>query len=270
MRSWVNGQQGAELSIYDRGLAYGDGLFETILIKSGQPQLMPEHMARLGKGLAALAFPDDVLKALEDDFAQLVYPEQGVMKVTVSRGTGLRGYALPKPQKPNRIISFSELPDFTAQSEQGVRIRSCQHRLALQPALAQIKHLNRLDQVMARAEWDDPAIAEGVVCDIDGYIVEGTMSNLFWVRDGVLYTPEIKGCGVRGVMRDYLISLIQQAGLAFQAGRYRPAELEAASEVFICNSVIGVWPVVMLDQWQYSVGPMTRDLQCRLHKELAC
>ncbi|PIE23783.1 MAG: aminodeoxychorismate lyase [Neptuniibacter caesariensis] len=270
MQCWVNGLESDQLSVQDRGLAYGDGLFETILIQASKPCLLDEHLQRLARGLQALSFPDSVLDELRADLKQLVLPEQAVLKIIITRGQGDRGYLIPAVQSANRILLLSPVGDFTDQRNKGVRLRLCQYKLSIQPILAGIKHLNRLDQVLARAEWDDPEIAEGIVSDIDSFIVEGTMSNLFWVKNGCLYTPEIDRCGVQGVMRDHIIRLATAAELSVETGHYYKNALLAADEAFICNSVVGIWPVIAIAEQAFAIGPMTRDLQQMLSEELTC
>ena len=270
MRCWINGLPETEIAVSDRGLAYGDGLFETVLVQKGRLHLFEEHLQRLAKGLRKLSFPESVINDLKEDIAQVSLPDEAVLKIMVTRGAGQRGYALPASQHPRRIIMLADLTDFSSQAQLGVALTRCRYQLPINPALAQIKHLNRLDQVMARQEWDDPSIAEGVVTDTEGYIVEGTMSNLFWVHNGCLYTPLIDRCGVKGVMRDHLIKLASQMGLLVEEGRYKPEVLNGADEVFICNSLIKIWPVTRIDQKTFSIGSMTQNLQQALHKDLSC
>jgi 4-amino-4-deoxychorismate lyase len=143
--------------------------------------------------------------------------------------------------------------------------------LALSPRLAGIKHLNRLEQVLARSEWDDPDIREGLLCDSEGFVVEGTMSNLLWVRGKRLYAPLLDRCGVAGVVRTRLLQLAAAAGIGVLEGRFGKSELEQADEVMLCNSLIDIWPVVTLGAHHWSVGPVTRALQSLLAKDyLAC
>lgn len=266
--TWVNGVEQENVAANDRGLSYGDGLFETIAVVAGQPLLLEQHLSRLEKGLQALKFPSEVLSQVRRDLAALVLPETAVLKITVTRGVGQRGYALPTPTEVTRIITITDAPDFTGRQAEGVKLHHCEYRLPHNPVLAQIKHLNRLDQVMARSEWTDPAIAEGVVCDVEGYVVEGTMSNILWFKEGVAYTPLLDKCGVRGVMLDYLLYHLQLLKIEVKQGRYLTDELLSADEVLVCNSLIGIWPVVTLSGAQFGIGTMTRQLQDVLKKEL--
>ncbi|WP_415903699.1 aminodeoxychorismate lyase [Neptuniibacter sp. QD48_55] len=267
---WINGVLADQVSINDRGLSYGDGLFETIAVIDGKPHLFDQHLVRLQLGLERLKFPDGTIDAVKKDIQALNLSGNQTLKLTVTRGLGERGYKLPATCVPTRIISLADSSNFTQQRQQGVSVRLCQQRLGLNPALAGIKHLNRLEQVLARSEWSDPDIAEGFVSDLDGNLIEGTMSNLFWVNEGMLYTPKIDRSGVKGVMRDRLIELADQLSLVVVEGNYPESVLESADEIFICNSLIGIWPVITIDGKSLSVGPITRDLQLLLSKEMSC
>src|SRR5690606_31058408 len=134
-------------------------------------------------------------------------------------------------------------------------------RLAEQPLLAGLKHLNRLEQVLARAEWQDTRYAEGLLCDVSGRIVEGVFSNLFLVRGGVLQTPALTRCGVAGVMRAELLEYAASLGVPCAVGDYERADLLVADEIFVCNSLYGVWPVRRFAGRDWPVGPLTRTLQ---------
>ncbi|MFA5679263.1 MAG: aminodeoxychorismate lyase [Pseudomonas sp.] len=255
----VNGHPGSELSVRDRGLAYGDGLFETIRVSQGRATLLAQHLQRLARGATVLRMTLDlsiVRSELEAAAAQLV---DGLLKLIVTRGESGRGYAIPAHTTPTRIISFSPLPDYpTAHARLGVHLYPCVTRLGYQPLLAGIKHLNRLEQVLARSEWQDVSYAEGLVCDLQGRPVEGTMSNIILRLHGRWVTPALDQCGVRGVMRDYLMEQFAAAGDVVIEREVSFNELLASEEVFCCNSVFGVWPVVRLGEYSWPIGPHTR------------
>lgn len=263
--SWVDGQPAKELSIHDRGLAYGDGLFETVKVVSSRPQLLDRHLHRLGLGCQRLGIPcrlDEVRTQLTAFSAELV---DGVAKLIVTRGEGRRGYAPPDPVQPRTLLIGSPLPSYPeAHAEQGVRLYPCVTRLAEQPVLAGLKHLNRLEQVLARAEWQDPEFAEGLMRDMSGRVVEAVFSNLFLVESGVLVTPSLLRCGVAGVMREALLEEAQQAGIETRIEDVAFERLLRAEEVLVCNSLYGIWPVRQIEQRVWSVGPLTRKLRCLL------
>lgn len=257
----VNGRQQSDLAVADRAVAYGDGLFETIAVVDSAPSLWEAHMERLRRGCARLLLPCPDPSLLELEAAQLT-AEAGdaVLKLIVTAGAGGRGYRRGNLE-PTRIFIRSALPAHPARSwSDGVTVRWCDVRLARQPLLAGIKHLNRLEQVLARAEWDDTAIAEGLLLDQDGWVVEGTMSNLFVVRDGELMTPPLQSAGVQGIMRDYVLATATRLGLPARVSELRPGEVAAADEVFLTNSIIGIWPVSRIGSQRLPVGSLTQRL----------
>lgn len=259
---WINGGPAESLPVKDRGLAYGDGLFETILVRSGQPSLFEHHLSRLLRGGRRLGFALDHALIERECRAFAGEMAQGVMKLIVTRGDGLRGYGPSPDAQPRRILQASPIPAYPqAYAESGVRLFPCQTRLAEQPLLAGLKHLNRLEQVIARSEWRDDEHAEGLMCDTSGRIVEAVYSNIFLVKNGVLLTPDLSRCGVEGVMRQALLEVAGQADMPARALELRMADLQKADEVFVCNSVYGIWPVRGVEQLNWPVGPVTRKLQ---------
>jgi 4-amino-4-deoxychorismate lyase len=266
---WINGAAQDVVSVYDRGFSYGDGLFETVRVAAGQPQMLEQHLARLNAGLKHLKFPDDTFVLLLTELEQLPFTGDQVLKITVSRGVGERGYALPQQTDSTRVYQLSAMPDHSAQFQQGVAACFCRYQLAVNPFLAGIKHLNRLEQVMARSELAAvPDYAEGIVSDLEGHLVEGTMSNLFWVKAGVVMTPALDRCGVEGVMRNYLIAQLRKMNVPIREGYFPPSDLLEADEIFLTNSLIKVWPVTRLENKALPIGPVTRKLQAVFTEEL--
>ena len=253
----VNGTAGDAVSALDRGLGYGDGVFRTFLLRGGKPVLWRRHYAKLASDCNALGIACPAADILTRDVETLAAGEpDSVVKIIVTRGSAPRGYAFSRTIAPTRIVSSSPMPAYPHEYyDRGVRVHRCRLRLAAQPALAGVKHLNRLEQVLARAEWNDPAIAEGVLCDADDKIIGGVMSNLFLVRDGVLVTPDLKRCGVAGVTRALVLELARENGLAARIDEICIDDLLAAEAVLLVNSVIGVWQVAALDRktWRRSI-----------------
>lgn len=266
IQQWVNGKAVSELSLQDRGLSYGHGVFETLRIAGSKPLLWPEHLQRLLAGCQRLSIPTQLLaEQLQQDLAALPSVKDGVLKIIVTAGEGGRGYRLPVQPSPTRILQLMPVPVYPdLPAERGIEARWCQIRLGCAPALAGIKHLNRLEQVLARAEWSDDHIREGILCGQDGYLAEGTMSNLFLVYDGVLITPDLHDYGVAGIMRQHLIELAGSAGISVEVKKLQPKDLPGADEVFFCNSLIGIWPLRLLEQQVFIPGPVTRRLQALL------
>ena len=200
--------------------------------------------------------PDEAL--LRYELAR-VAPGDAVAKIIVTRGTGGRGYAPRADLRPTRIVAGFEPVGYPPQhARDGVRVRRCTLLLAEQPRLAGAKTLNRLENVLARAEWDDPAIAEGLLCDAAGRVIEGTMSNLFCVRQGRAATPRLDRCGVIGAQRERVRELLAAAGTPCEERDIGWAELLEADEVFLTGSLIGVWPVAALEARQWAPGPVAR------------
>lgn len=262
MESWVDGQPADALSLKDRGLAYGDGLFETVAVRGGQPLLLDRHLKRLADGCLRLSIPVDQELIRGELLAYAAALGEGVLKLILTRGDSLRGYAADPAAQARRILQGSPLPAYPAKhAEQGIRLFPCATRLSKQPLLAGLKHLNRLEQVIARSEWQDTEHAEGLMLDQAGRVIEGVFSNLFLVRDGTLITADLKRCGVAGVMRAELLFQAQTLGIPAQITDIPLEQLQWADEVFVCNSVYGVWPVHAYAALSWPVGPLTRKLQ---------
>ncbi len=262
-RLLVNGTATDQVGALDRGLAYGDGLFESIRMVGKLVPLWPRHMQRLAEGCARLQLPPPDPAQLWCEVQQV---SQGlphaVVRISVTRGAGERGYVLPASPRPTRVVAaFAPPPVASAVHAAGVRLRLCELRLAEQPLLAGIKHLNRLEQVLARAEWNDPAIADGILRDSHERVISATMANLFVVIDGELLTPALDRCGVAGVARAEVLAVCPQARVA-ELGL---EALSTASEVFLSSSVRGILPVHSLDEWHYVPGTVTRELQQHWH-----
>jgi 4-amino-4-deoxychorismate lyase len=255
----VNGMPHDTVSALDRGLAYGDGLFESIRFVGAIAPLWSRHMQRLGESCQRLGMPTPDASQLWREALEVCRDlPQSVVRITLTRGVAERGYAPPALPHVTRIVAAFALPPLSGDmAAHGVHTRVCSIRLAEQPLLAGMKHLNRLEQVLARSEWDDPTIAEGVLCDIHGRVVSATMANLFAVIDGVLLTPSLDCCGVAGVARAEVLAACPLA----QVGEMTLESLLDASEVFLTSSVRGILPVQSLGDRVYVPGTLTRNLQ---------
>jgi len=258
----VNGEECQSVSVLDRGLHFGDGIFETIAIKEGAPLLWSRHLSRLEIGARRLGIALPSGEVVEKWVTQASRGRNSaVLKLIVTRGMGGRGYrSLPTPSTV--LVLVYAWPDYPAGAHNGVGVRFCDSPLAHQPRLAGIKHLNRLEQVLARAEWRDE-FAEGLMLDPAGHIIEGTMSNIFVVIRGELQTPDLKDCGVEGVMRGLVLDTAK-AWLPVRVMPIKRQDIMRANELFLTNSLIGVWPITELDGRALGVGPITRRLQATL------
>jgi 4-amino-4-deoxychorismate lyase len=259
----INGIEADHIAVNDRGFQYGDGLFETIEVINGQPVFLEQHLLRLRTGCSKLKIPNPDIKLLTDEIANVCKPAQkAVLKIIITRGSGGRGYRQPETIQPTRVISLHPSPEYPKTfTEQGINARFCETRLGLNPALAGVKHLNRLEQTMSRAEWDDPAMQEGIMLDINSHVIEGTMTNLFYVKADIIYTASLKLAGVAGIVRGVLMDIAAKHHLKLIEHDYDKEILLAADEVFVCNSIIGIWPVKKIESVSFPVGYTTSQLQ---------
>ncbi len=259
----INGVAADCVDTADRGLLFGDGLFETMAVRNGRVSSWSRHMARLLAGCERLGIPAVDTGQFADEAGELLAGAgHGVLKAIVTRGSGGRGYRVPEKAAPRRILQLHPWPGFPpAARETGVAVRLCTTRLCHNPLLAGIKHLNRLEQVLARREWDDPQIGEGLLLDVENRLVEGTMSNLFIVRGEQLLTPDLSRCGVAGIMRSIILEQAQRQSLKVEICTLDSSDLLEADEVFLCNSLIGIWPVSAVDERPYRKGAITIRLQ---------
>ncbi|HTD30352.1 MAG TPA: aminodeoxychorismate lyase [Steroidobacteraceae bacterium] len=260
---WINGDPGREVTVLDRGLQYGDGLFETMACQSGRVRFLPLHLERLRQGCARLGLRTLEVEPLTREIeAFAACGADATLKLILTRGAALaRGYAVQGHEEPTRILMRYTPPAPDAAAEAGVRVRLAQLRLGENPALAGIKHLNRLEPVLARREWSDPDIAEALLFSSSGLLISGTMSNVFLVRDGRLLTPRLDRCGVEGVMRAAVARVAALAGISLEEGALSLADLNAAQEIFLTNALIAIRPVRELAGRPLTVGPVTRRLR---------
>lgn len=268
----INGQIQNTIQVSDRGLSYGDGLFETILVRHQQAIFLPEHLERLLAGCHRLGLNTDRLETgIVSDLNRLlsdVAYDLAVLKILVTRGTGKRGY-FPEPDSiPTRVVSIAPYAFAQEKESSGIRVRWCDTPVSSNPALAGMKHLNRLENVLARAEWSDPDISEGLMLDIDGQVVEGTMSNVFFIDNGTLCTPDLGRSGVCGIVRAKIMDIAEREGILVKEGHFSKENVMHSDEVFVCNSLINMWPVVRIEMTCFPVGTITQKLQKLLKKEM--
>lgn len=265
----VNGAAADSVAVTDRGLAYGDGVFRTLLVRRGRPVAWARHYRKLAHDCAALAIPCPPEEALAGELAQAADASRDeIAKIIVTRGSGARGYAPPQPPSPTRIVMTAPVPDYPEEfSRAGVEVRFCRTRLAFQPRLAGVKHLNRLENVLARAEWSDPAVPEGLMLDADGHIVGGTMTNLFLVEGGRLLTPELARCGVAGVTRERVMEAAARQSVTCHQDLIPQARLLDAQEALLVNSVVGVWQISACAGRRWEPGTFARRVREWLDEE---
>ncbi|HEX5421416.1 MAG TPA: aminodeoxychorismate lyase [Gammaproteobacteria bacterium] len=262
---FVNGEPGG-LDPQDRGLAYGDGLFETMASRDGAIRFIDYHLERLAHGCRRLAMPIPDLGPLRNELIARCPPSgQAVVKLVVTRGVGERGYRAPEPAKLNRIVSVAPWSGYPAEHyTRGVNVELCALRLAENPQLAGLKHLCRLEQVLAQMELGGRSADEGLLRDRSGFVVGGISSNVFCVRGRRLVTPPLLRCGVHGVMRRIVLEHAAAAELEPAEEELTTAQLLESDEVFMTNAVAGIRPVRVLAGRRFAIGPRTRALMRRL------
>jgi 4-amino-4-deoxychorismate lyase len=264
----INGSEPADSSraidANDRGFQYGDGLFETALVTGGRVRFFEDHLQRLADGCERLgiAMPDrSVLIAEVGRVTANV--QRGVLKVIVTRGVGsTRGYRPARQTAATRVVAVYPPPEEAARRM--LTLRWCETRLARNARLAGIKHLNRLEQVLAQAEWQSAEADEGLMLDTEGELVGATAANVFVVRDGTLVTPDLRFSGVRGVMRAQVLGVAQRLKIPVSEEPLWPHQVECASEVFLTNSVRGIRSVGALSQQNWHETPVADRLRTAL------
>ncbi len=259
----INGLPGDLVNANDRGLLYGDGVFRTMLVRNGLIPHWQQHYNKLQHDCSAIALDCPPIKNLADELSQLTHSHpEGVAKIIITRGAGTRGYVPPVQYQATRILSISPSPSYPASfSLSGVKVHICNTRLGHQPRLAGIKHLNRLENVLAAAEWSDALFSEGLLLNEAGHVIEATRCNLFLVKNNSLYTPDLSQCGVAGLQRDRVIDWARHHGRECKIGTLLMDELLDADEVFLVNNVIGLWPVREMTGYKRSQFPVSLLIQ---------
>lgn len=258
----INGHHDANLTPWDRGLAYGDGIFRTLPVRNGQVHCWDRHYRKLCEDCKALGIVCPPEELLAQDIAILMEgDEDATIKIIITRGESARGYAVPALAQPTRIVMRSPAADYPpGHALDGVALFLCDLRLSHQPRLAGIKHLNRLENVLARMEWVDPHYADGLLLDIDNRVIECTISNIFMRSGNTLSTPDLSRCGVAGVTRDRVLELAPTLGYLTQVCDIPLQQLLEAEEVVICNSLFGSWQVRQLQNKQWPPGKLATTL----------
>ncbi len=247
MTTWVNGRESRAVDSRDRGLNYGDGLFETMRVRRRSVRFLDYHLERLEHGCQRLGITGINPRQLRLELGRVAARRvDGVLKLVVTRGIGERGYRPTGEERCTRIVSLHPLarPNPAAARHGALRqARLCRLKLGVNEQLAGLKTLNRLECVLARAEWRSLRIWEGILRDTDDYLVCGTMSNLFVRSGSVLMTPKLDRCGVAGVMRRWVLETAGSLSLRAREKRLRWQDLAQADEVFMTNAVAGVVPL---------------------------
>jgi 4-amino-4-deoxychorismate lyase len=263
LATWVDGVRGDALPADDRGLHYGDGLFETIGVRRGVARFLDAHLARLAAGCARLGIGFSSMAELRAEIAAAIAlaPPRAVLKIIVTRGSAVRrGYAPQGTESARRLLSLwsdAGLPNSIAE---GVALHQAAFSLSENPALAGIKHLSRVENVMAAAEAAAAGAFDALLLDGTGQVISGAMSNIFLVRAGRVLTPRLDRCGVAGVMRAVVLRECGSSGIVAEEGRVTLDALFAADEAFITNVRLGVVPVLRVGEHSYHMTTVARRL----------
>jgi 4-amino-4-deoxychorismate lyase len=264
MRVLIDGREGECVDALDRGLHYGDGLFETIAVLDGRPRLLEWHLERLGEGARRLGFPAPDLAQLRSEIGAASIDRRCIVKLILTRGSGERGYRPPRQALPRRIVVVWNWPTQKAARAAGARVGWCRTSLGRNPLLAGLKHLNRLEQVMARAEWDDGVMDEGLMCDDRGCVISATQANLFLKRDGRWTTPRLDECGVAGVMRRAFCAWQAEQGTPVEVRALTREEVDVAPALLLTSALLGAWPVGALAGRSLAEDPAAREFNAWL------
>jgi len=259
----INGKPSAGVSTLDRGLAYGDGVFRTFLVKNGVPHHWALQYQKLSQDCQALEITcpgnGELLSDIETLFNQTT---DAVAKIIVTRGESSRGYAVPAGIQANRVVLKLAPPTYPLSNQtQGVNLHLCELKLGIQTKLAGVKHLNRLENVLARMEWSDTKIADGLMMDCDDNVIECTMSNIFARFGKKLITPSLDQCGVAGIARDRIIQSAKRFNLDVKIEALKLDKLMQADEIIICNSLFGAWQVVSFNGKQWAKQGLDSQLR---------
>jgi 4-amino-4-deoxychorismate lyase len=259
---WLVNGRPAAVDPSDRGLAYGDGLFETMAAEEGRIRWLDYHLERLANGCRRLDIgPLDEAALRAEIAAHCPSSGRAVVKLIVTRGSGARGYRVPDGIRPNRVLAVSSWHGYPrSYYPDGIRVRVCELRLGETPALAGMKHLCRLEQVLAQLELRGHEVEQGLLLDTAGYVVGGSSSNVFAISGSRLLTPAVTRNGIAGVMRRVVLEAAGGVGLAAAESNLTLRELQRADELFMTNALMGVCPVARLDDQRFAVGPFTRQL----------
>ena len=266
----VNGEESSAIDVTDRGLQFGDGIFETLRVHQGVPVWWQQHMDRLLEGCRRLHFaqlPDiEILREQANELAADC--PTGSLKIIVTRGASSSGYAIPDGIIPNQVLQLSSGARHQSKIEQGIVLGVSEQRITGSRQLSGIKHLNRLEQVLARLQCHDEGWDECIMQDSEDKVIEGSMSNLFvWQQDRLL-TPLLDQTGVKGVCRDKIMSLAGEKGIDVAQCELGLDDLLRSDGLFVCNSLIGIWPVAQFADRKLDTGVNTRLLQEQLEADI--
>ena len=260
VQAWLNGELIVDpehaLAITNRGLHYGDGVFETMRLLDGRIRFLDAHVERATEGCARLGIALSTDGLLQELSCLPRQPQPSIVKAVLVRSGAARGYRPASNSEAMRLIMLYPW----AEASSTVQAQWCSTRWSRNPRLAGLKHLNRLEQVLAQQELRD-GVDEGLMLDTEGEVVSATSGNVFIVRQGKLYTPDLRLCGVRGVMRKQVIGAARALGFSVEECSLWPADFDRAEEAFITNALRGIRPMVQLEGQRWPSGPIAQQLK---------
>ncbi|MET0988647.1 MAG: aminodeoxychorismate lyase [Steroidobacteraceae bacterium] len=268
LHAWLDGERVLDsehaVALTNRGLHYGDGLFETMLLRAGKIRFLQTHLQRAEEGCRRLHMAAPTSELLQDLRQLPDDPQPCIVKLLLVRSGTARGYRPALESRPLRLLllyPWSEAPAT-------LRVQWCSSRWSSNTQLAGLKHLNRLEQVLAQQELGATS-DEGLMLDGAGELISATSGNVFLVTNGNLRTPDLRASGVRGVMRTEVIAAARTAGITVEECALWPNDVERADEVFVTNALRGLRPVVQLEQRRWSPGAIMETLQSSLFSTYA-
>jgi branched-chain amino acid aminotransferase len=257
-------EEQALVSVFDRSFLYGDGLFETMLLVNGVPFRWEQHLERFERGAVFLGISVPFgLAKLRAAAGELIFQNRthdGLLRLSLSRGVGVRGYSPRGANFPTLVMTLHPLADSEAQNLKQWHLRIASFRLAANEPLAQFKNCNKLTQVMARAEVERLGADEALLTNSDGFVVEGATSNLFWIQQEIVFTPPLSSGILSGVTRLVILDLCRELGLEVREANITRDELLQAEGIFLSLSSFGIVEAVTLDQQPLKLSPLTQRL----------
>jgi 4-amino-4-deoxychorismate lyase len=265
----INGSFDATITPLDRGFAYGDGVFRTLKVVNCVPQHWPLHYQKLVADCSVIGIVCPSPELLMNDIVQLCLPNETVVaKIIITRGQSERGYMPPAITTPMRVMMKRPMPTYLPEyTNQGVTLHVCDTFLAAQPKLAGIKHLNRLENVLARMEWSDPAIFDGIMLDTESRVIECTSANIFARFGKELLTPDLTQCGIAGITRQIILDTAHLHQLSAKIAPISLSELFSADEVIISNSLYGAFQVIKIGQHAWKSAQLAASVRKYLKYE---
>jgi 4-amino-4-deoxychorismate lyase len=265
--TWIDGRRTDVLPADDRGLHYGDGLFETMLVRAAGVRFLEAHLARLTLGCSRLGIHFAAMPELRAEIAAAAALAEplAVLKLIVTRGSAVRrGYAPAGSESARRLLSLWPVSGLPAAPADGAHLIVASLQASGNPALAGIKHLNRLENVLAAAESAAAGSFEALLLDSSQCVISGAMSNVFLTRGGRVLTPRVDRCGVAGVLRGVVLRECAALGIGIEETHIPRQELLTADEVFITNARIGVVPVGRVGEHRYRMNTIGQRLKAHI------